>query len=139
MVYRLCATMADMDTSTNHELRIRHTLLSLLTFGLWLATVLLGFWAVSLIQQAADALVTAYIVQEVESQQLGVPRGGGLRSIVNYAAIAIAVLIWIATVVIAGMDYHFKRVGERRSYRLFAWTFAIEFAIIAVCSLLKGI
>jgi hypothetical protein len=111
-------------------------LLSLLTFVLWLATVALGFWAVTLIREAVDAQILAYIFEKIENQELGTARGGGMRSIVNYATIGIGVLVWIALPVIAGMDYHFKRVGERNSYRLFAWTLGIELALIAVCSLL---
>ncbi len=129
----------EIDTSTHETSNPRKTLLFLLTFVLWLGTVALGFWAVTLIQEAVDARLLAFIFEEVENQRLGSPRGGGIRSIVNYATIGIGVVLWIMLIVIGGMEYHFKRIGERNSYRVFAWTFGIELVIIVACSLLKNV
>ena len=128
-----------MNIPSEQDSRLKKLLLPALTIVLWLATVLLGFWAVAIIQNTVDVRILAYIFQEVESQEMGASRGGGLRSVVNYATIAIAVLIWLGAVVIGGMEYHFKRVGQRNSYRIFAWTIGIELAIIIVGTLLTSV
>ena len=82
-----------MMISPDQESPLKKVLLPLLTIVLWLATVGLGFWAVAIIQNTVDVRLLAYIFQEVQSQEMGASRGGGLRSVVNYATIAIAVLI----------------------------------------------
>jgi hypothetical protein len=128
-----------MDTSTNHEAGFKKTLLFLLTFVLWLVTVGLGFWAATAIREAVDVQLVAVIAQRIENQQMGTATGGGWRSIINYTTIGIGVLVWIGLIVIGGMEYHFKRVGERNSYRLFAWTIGIEIVIIVVSSLLLNV
>ena len=127
-----------MDTSNDQENHFKRTLLSLLTFVLWLVTVGLGFWAATAIREAVDMQLVAVISQRIEDQQMGTASGGGWRSIVNYATIGIGILVWIGLIVIGGMEYHFKRVGERASYRLFAWTIGIEIVIIVVCTLITG-
>jgi hypothetical protein len=122
-----------MDTTTNQEPFIRRTLLFVLTFVLWLLTIALGFLVLSAVQDTVDKLLIGYIFNEIDNQRLGSARGGGMRSIVNYATISICVLVWIIGIVIAGMEYHFKRIGQRNSYRVFAWTIGIEVAILIIC------
>lgn len=128
-----------MDTSTTQEPRFKRMLLSLLTFVLWLVTVGLGFWAVTAVREAVDVQLVALLTQRIENNQMGTASGGGWRSIINYATIGIGVLVWIGVIVIGGMEYHFKRVGERKSYRLFAWTIGIELVIILVSTLLLNV
>lgn len=128
-----------VDTSTTQEPRIRKTLLFALTFVLWLLTIALGFLTLSAVQDTVDKRLIAYIFNEIDNQRLGSARGGGLRSIINYATISVCVLIWIIGIVIAGMEYHFKRIGERSSYRVFAWTIGIEVAILIVCRLVLAL
>jgi hypothetical protein len=48
----------------------------------------------------------------------------------NWAVFALA-LIYIVFVV-GGGEYHYKRVGQRKSWKLFGWTIAVEVAILVL-------
>jgi len=48
----------------------------------------------------------------------------------NIAALVMAIVA--IAIVVGGFDYHWKYAGEYRSYRLFAWTFAFQFAFWAL-------
>jgi len=127
-----------MKSATSEQTQLKKTLLNVLSIALWLATVGLGFLTITTVQEAADAQVVRYTFEKIEDQEMGVPTGSGLRRIVNYATIAIGVLVWIGAVVIGGMEYHFKRIGKRNSYRVFAWTIGIELALLGLSLLLRN-
>jgi uncharacterized membrane protein YbhN (UPF0104 family) len=116
----------------------KKTFLQILTFALWLLTVGLGFLALTNILETADAQILAFGFDKVENQEMGLSTVSGLRRIVNYAVVFLTVIAWIGAVVIGGMEYHFKRAGQRNSYRLFAWTIGIELVIIGVSLLLRS-
>ena len=45
--------------------------------------------------------------------------------------------IYLLAMVVGGMEHHFKHIGQRRSFQVFAWTIAIEIALILVGYLLQ--
>ncbi|MBZ0301013.1 MAG: hypothetical protein K8J31_14795 [Anaerolineae bacterium] len=127
-----------MTTSSHPLARFKKPLLQVLTIALWLATVALGFWAVVTFLEGVDAQILAFTFQKIENQEMGLTTSSGLRRVVNYGTIAIGILVWIGAVVIGGMEYHFKRIGKRSSYRVFAWTIGIELALLAIGTLLRA-
>ena len=125
-----------MAFTTDQSAQIKRTLLLLSTIALWLATVALGFWAMTTIQEAVDAQVLANNFQKIQDQEMGLTTGSGVRRLANYATIFIGVMVWMG-VVIGGMEYHFRRIGKRNSYVVFAVTLGIELALVVVGNLLQ--
>ncbi len=127
-----------MNIPTDPKSRLKQLLLQLLHIALYMTTVVLGFYVLTTTLDAVDAQVLKYTFDKIASQEMGEVAGAGLRRIANYATVFIVVMLWIVTVCIAGMEYHFKRIGKRSSYRVFAWTIGIECALIFVALLLRN-
>ncbi|MBZ0304407.1 MAG: hypothetical protein K8J31_32020 [Anaerolineae bacterium] len=128
-----------MTTSDNQTPRNRKRTQQILTAILWLMTVALGALAISALIRGIDAQVLAYIFKRMQTQEMGPMTASTLSRAVNLATILIAGLLWIGGVVFAGIGYHSKRVGQPRSYRVFAWTIGVELILIVVGSLLQSV
>lgn len=126
-----------MNSSTDQVSPLKKKLLQVLTFVLWLTTVALGFLVLTTALDAVDAQILAFTFEKVESQEMGLTTGNGLRRIAAYATVFVLVVIWIGGIAIAGMEYHLKRSGQRKSYRILAWTIGIEVILIVVGILLQ--
>ena len=99
--------------------------LYVITFvGAGLAALSLGYLAVE----------TYYRVQVIDPE----------RWHYAYEAGAVArVTLWVSGMVagsyiIASMEYHTRRFGQRTSWKVFAWTLAVELALIVACRALTG-
>jgi hypothetical protein len=94
-----------------------------LAFILWVGTAILGIYEIYLIREMIFAIYARF--------------AGGAGSGTDYwAALALGNVAllplsigWIA-LVMGGGEYHFKRVGQRSSWRLFGWTIAGELLIL---------
>ena len=51
----------------------------------------------------------------------------------NLASLGMAVVAIV--IVIGGFDYHWSHVGEKRSYKIFAWTFAFQIVFLIITNL----
>jgi len=52
----------------------------------------------------------------------------------NIAALIMAIIAMI--IVVGGFDFHWNYGGERRSFKVFAWTFLFQFSILALYNLI---
>jgi hypothetical protein len=94
-----------------------------LAFILWLGTAVLGIYEIYLIR---EMLFRTYArLMDGPSTQMHYWRSLTLG---NWALIPLAVA-WIA-LAIGGGEYHYKRAGQRSSWKLFGWTIAVELAIL---------
>jgi len=117
----------------------RRTLSGVLTFVLWAATAALGLYEILLIR---EMLLRIYVRASSSGLALGSQLLNGrnedfywLRkdfwqalTLGNWALIPLS-LAWIV-LVIGGGEYHYKRVGQRSSWKLFGWTIAVELSIL---------
>lgn len=90
-----------------------------LAFILWLVSVVV-------------ALLQIVVVQRMLLRIYG-RLGGGYWSgvVLRDASLVVLGILWLALVIFTA-EYHWKRVGQRASWRLFAWVFGVEAAILAV-------
>jgi hypothetical protein len=95
----------------------------ILAITLWIGTAILGLYAILI---ALD-LVTWFVYSSVS-------RDASQAS--AWLLIPLSIL-WIAAV-IGGGEYHYRRVGQRSSWRLFGWTIAIELLVIVLAFLLAN-
>ena len=120
--------MASAKDKTSPPLQI-----TLLTVLLVAATIGLGLVAWFSLRTIMLSLATSFVfaLQDVTSGQ----RRGLICLSGNITAI-LAGLLWIG-VAVGGIEYHFRHVGERKSWRILAWTLGIEAALIVVSLLLS--
>ena len=98
----------------------------LMTAALWLATVGLGALAFIQLQGVMIFIGVLFLSRDPE---LGAVAARGWVTIIRNISTFIGGLVWLG-VVVGGMEYHFSKVGERRSLRIFIWTIVIEVIII---------
>jgi hypothetical protein len=125
---------APSDQVQRHRKKIQQSL----TVILWLASVVLGLLAIPALIRGVDAQVLAYIFQRIQNQEMGPMTASTLSRATNLATILITGVLWIGAVIIAGLGYHSKRVEQRSSYRVFAWTIGIELTLILIGTLLQA-
>ena len=112
-----------------------------LTFALWAGTAVLGLYEIALVR---EMLFRIYIY--VQSSSSGLSLGSQLLNgrnedfyllrkdlwqalaLGNWALIPLS-LLWIV-LVIGGGEYHYKRAGQRSSWKLFGWTIAAEVLVL---------
>lgn len=112
-----------------------------LAFVLWVATAALGLYEILLIR---EMLFRIYVQSSSSGLALGSQLLNGrnedfylLRkdfwqalALGNWALIPLA-LVWIV-LVIGGGEYHYKRAGQRSSWKLFGWTIAAEMLVLVL-------
>ena len=116
-----------------------------LTFVLWAATAALGLYEILLIR---EMLLRIYVRASSSGLALGSQLLNGrnedfylLRkdlwqalALGNWALIPLS-LLWIVLVV-GGGEYHYKRAGQRSSWKLLGWTIAAEMLILVLVLLI---
>ena len=122
-----------MESSNDQISQAKKTVMWTLTAVLWLATVGLGVLAFMALQQGLQVRTGLLLIQ---NSDMGLTARGGIWRVLRYVALVIGGMVWLA-MVIGGMEYHFKHIGQRRSFRVFAWTIGIEIALIVVGFLLQ--
>jgi hypothetical protein len=90
--------------------------------GLWLVTAVLATWNFLVIR---DMVLRTYArlfpIDTVQNESV--------FTLVHTILIIILAIGWIA-VVIAGAEFHYKRVGQPASWKLFSRTLALELSIL---------
>lgn len=92
-----------------------------LAFILWLVSVVVALWQIVIVQRLLLRIYGRL--------------GGGYWSgvVLRDASVIVLGILWLALVIFTA-EYHWKRVGQRTSWRLFAWVFGVEAAILAVAA-----
>jgi hypothetical protein len=99
----------------------RWLLARVLALVLWAGTALVGLEAIVVVLDVLGSLFA----------------GTALPGLVALAVLPLG-MAWIALAV-GGGEYHFRHVGRRRSWRLFAWTVAVELMILALPYVMDGL
>lgn len=89
-------------------------------FVLWLLSLVLGLYAIYSLQ---ETVITLY------AQSGG--REQSIAGLLRWVALAVGSILWLG-IMLAGGEYHLKHPGEPKSWKIFAWTFGIEIAIIVI-------
>mgnify|MGYP001133791860 CR=1 FL=1 len=92
----------------------------LLAVVLWIATCALGLLEIYLLQ---EMVLRIYV-------RFGRDYFSGLS--IRNAVVLILAVLYIAFTVGTG-EYHYREVGQRKSWRLFGWTIAVQLAILLLC------
>ena len=92
----------------------------LLAIVLWIATCALGLLELYLLQ---EMLLRVYV-------RFGSDYYSGVN--IRNVVVLILALLYIAFAIGTG-EYHYRRFGQRSSWRLFGWTIAVQLAILVLC------
>jgi hypothetical protein len=95
----------------------------LLAVCLWLGTIGVGLYEIAILRGMALRLYGVFWSDRWFAITLG-----------NWSIVAFA-MVWIAFAFGTG-EYHFRHVGERSSWRLFAMSIAVEVAILLLSVLI---
>lgn len=94
-----------------------------LAFTLWLGTAILGIYEIYLVREMIFAIYARFVAGAITGTDYWTALTLG-----NAALIPLSIG-WIV-LVMGGGEYHFKRVGQRSSWKLFGWTIAGELLIL---------
>lgn len=103
---------------------LRSVASGVLAFILWAGTAVLGLYEIALVREMLFRIY-AQFWSSSGSHGMDYWRAVALG---NWAVLPLAI-VWIA-LVIGGGEYHFKRVGQHSSWKLFGWTVAAELFIL---------
>ncbi len=101
----------------------RLILARVLAFVLWIGTAIVGLQAFAVVVDVVMWLLFTRISPRAAPM--------GLWTLIPLG------ILWIAMVV-GGGEYHYRNVGQPKSWRLFGWTIAIELLILVLPFLLGG-
>jgi hypothetical protein len=96
-----------------------------LAFILWVGTAILGIYEIYLVRE----MIFAIYARSVDGASTVTDYWAAL-ALGNVALLPLSIA-WIA-LVMGGGEYHFKRIGQRGSWKLFGWTIAGELLILTL-------
>jgi hypothetical protein len=94
-----------------------------MAFILWLGTAILGIYEIYLIREMLFCVYARF----ASGPGTAIDYWGSL--VLGNSALIPLSIVWIA-LVMGGGEYHFKRVGQRSSWKLFGWIIASELFIL---------
>jgi hypothetical protein len=97
-----------------------------IAFLLWLGTAAVGLWQISVVREMIFVLF-ARLRDVNQSDYLNFKQAALAGALGSWLLVVLAI-VWIAAFV-GGAEYHYRHVGQPRSWRLFAWTVGLEAAI----------
>jgi hypothetical protein len=98
--------------------------LSVIALVLWLVTVVLATWNFLVIREMIlGTYARLFPIDSIQNE--------GVFTLLHTILVIILAIGWIA-VVIAGAEFHYKRVGQPVSWKMFSRTLAIELSILAL-------
>ncbi|MCD6291147.1 MAG: hypothetical protein J7M34_11640 [Anaerolineae bacterium] len=95
-----------------------------LALALWLLTLLVGLWEIVIVR---DMLFRVY-ARIVGTTSAHDAKYWGAVSLGNWAVLFLGIL-WLGLAIGTG-EYHYRRAGQRSSWRLFGWTIGGELLIL---------
>ena len=105
--------------------RTRKFWTALLTFVLWAGTAIVGLYEILLVRELVYRCYARFW------SGVGYRRGYGRATVLGVWSVFILAMVWIAAF-IGGAEYHYKHVGQRGSWKCFAWTIAVELLILVL-------
>ncbi|MBU1660491.1 MAG: hypothetical protein KKD28_03355 [Chloroflexi bacterium] len=96
-----------------------------LAISLWLTTVVLGVVSVL----AARTMIMRTYLRFFPGEAWAASVGKGGLSFLNIMIVFPLAIMFIA-IIIGGFEYHHKRMGQPKSWRMLARTLSVEFAIL---------
>lgn len=110
-----------MESNFDQPIKVRA---SAMAFALWLATVVLATW---------NILVIRSMVFRTYVRLLPNPTGasGNAIPLINIIVILSLAIVWLG-VAVGGAEYHYKRVSQPNSWKLFSRTLAVEVSILVL-------
>ena len=100
--------------------------LGLFVFALWLGTTVVGFLEINTVLTIATRVYTQFWA-DYGFYGSDYFAGVALRQILVYPL----AFLWIAAV-IGGGEYHYQRLGQPRSWKIFSWVIAVELSILVL-------
>jgi len=100
---------------------------AVIAFVLWLASAAVGIWQIALIREMLFRLIARF--SSVSESEYEAFKQAQLASAVGTWLVVILTIVWIA-VFIGSAEYHYRHVGEPRSWRLFAWIIGVQLSIL---------
>lgn len=107
-------------------LQPRKVWIGLFVFALWLSTAVVGFLEINTVLTMATRVYTQFWGDY------------GFYGSDYFASVALRqflvlplAFLWIAAVIGCG-EYHYRRFGQPRSWRLFGWVIAVELSILVL-------
>jgi hypothetical protein len=98
-------------------------------FVLWLATAAIGLWEIALGRDILIGLFARF--SDVSQSEYEAFKQAQLAGSLGIGLIMVLAIVWIIAF-IGGAEYHYRYLGQPRSWRLFAWTIVIEIAILVL-------
>lgn len=109
----------------DHSSKVKSTSILLLVAVLWLISAILGLIAVYYLRELT---ILIYALVGSRDYYIGV--------LTSQVVTIVGGLLWVIVIIGTG-EYHLKHAGERKSWRIFAWTIGIELLIIALAFVLR--
>jgi hypothetical protein len=105
-------------------------------------TIAMLLWAVTAFLAGYEVFLARHIIRhlylrlfEVFFFPTGVTERLSATAIGNIAALVMSIIA--IAIVVGGFDYHWTHGGERRSLKVFAWTFLFEFIVLGIYVLIQ--
>lgn len=100
----------------------------LATYGLWLGTVILAIYEISLVREIILSIYAWFLVisdrtAQVRADFQAAALGQGVTIVMAILAIAI---------IIGGFEYHHRRVGDPKALKILLWTLGVQIVILAI-------
>ena len=108
----------------------RSIVVSVVTFLLWLATVVLAFWNVYALWQLYGILYARGATSAGPGNEAAALFGNVLMLFLGLAAIAFIIL---------SGEYHRRYMGKPRSWRVFAVTLVVQIAVSLIYAVLEAL
>lgn len=113
-----CLMFVSMDQfDRSYSIRPRFIITVLLTFILWLGTAVIGLLNIIVVR---DLVLMTCIASGAS------PAGAGATTIL---AMIVSAVLYIGAV-IGGAEFHYRRIGQPSSWKLFSWTIVIQLLIM---------
>lgn len=107
-------------------MRPRSVLLAVLAFLLWIVTAAVGLWEIIIVR---DMVLRVFARFWGNREHFGTDYWVAVQ--LGQWTVVLLALVWIVLVIGSG-EYHYRRLGQRSSWRLFGWTIAGELAILVL-------
>ena len=109
------------------SLQSNKMLSAVIAFVLWLASAAVGIWQIALIREMLFRLIARF--SAVPQSEYETFKQAQLASALGTWLIVLLTIVWIAAF-IGSAEYHYRHVGQPRSWRLFAWIIGVQLSIL---------